>query len=860
MREKMGLGRRSARCIRLLRQPLTLAGCLLGCLPTAPAYDFSSPVQNVAVTLDGNTVSYQVTDPISGEAKTGSANTPGVVNAPVPSGGVVAWVAGSTVHYRIYDLIRGAWMGGSVDSAGATVVSEPKNHHGVVAWNADTMVYFAVYDPTRGLWMLASRLSGGFVYEVKNLDGVVAWVSGTTTVYYRTYDPVAGQWRGGSVASPGAPSITDLAVADGVAAWSASTDIYCRTYDHAAGTWKDANVSKPGYVTALTITQGTVTWTSGTTNYTRGFNRTNAAWYNGVTLPYAGFVASPSAGNPPLTVWFTDLSLGASAWSWNFGDGGTSSVRTPYHVFHGFARFNVAQTVTGPAGTHATNQPVATDTNAPAGSIVINGGQAHTPSTNVTLTLSAADNSGAVSQMQLSHDGANYSAWEPYATSKSWGLRPGDGLKTVYVRFRDAAANVSAPATDTITLDTTGPPSVSFLTTNLTVAEADAPVIVTVALSRSTVFTSAVHFATSDGTATAGRDYAGTNGVLKFNPGEVAKTFAVRIADDAVTEINETILLTLSNPTNLIVGNAAIITILDDDAPSVAFASGALAVGEDLGEATLTALLSAPSGRTVTVQLAISDGSASAGADYGAVTNRFVFLPGQSSASVRVPILNDSRDELDETVLLQLSAPTNATLGTWSNAVLTLVDEDPPTVSFAASAFFAAENAGQAGIQVQLSTPFTNTIFVDYFTRDGSASVGRDYIAAGNTLLFAPGQTSKTFSVTLLNDGTDEPIETVILLLTNVVVATPGLLLQAVLNLVDNASPPLLYAPVWLWDGSYQFTLAGPAGRTNVIEASSNLVDWVELAGLTNASLTADFRDWTTTNAPRRFYRARRLE
>jgi PKD repeat protein len=130
-----------------------------------------------------------------------------------------------------------------------------------------------------------------------------------------------------------------------------------------------------------------------------------------LTLPYAGFVASPTAGNPPLTVWFTDLSLGASARSWDFGDGGTSSARTPYHVFNGFARFGVTQTVSGPAGTHATNQPVATDTNPPTGSIVINGGLAYTPSTNVTLALSAADNSGAVSQMQFSNDETNYSAW-----------------------------------------------------------------------------------------------------------------------------------------------------------------------------------------------------------------------------------------------------------------------------------------------------------------------------------------------------------------------------------------------------------------------------------------------------------------
>lgn len=41
--------------------------------------------------------------------------------------------------------------------------------------------------------------------------------------------------------------------------------------------------------------------------------------------------------------------------------------------------------------------------------------------------------------MQFSNDGVNYSALEAYATSRAWLLNPGDGLKTVYVRFKDGA-------------------------------------------------------------------------------------------------------------------------------------------------------------------------------------------------------------------------------------------------------------------------------------------------------------------------------------------------------------------------------------------------------------------------------------
>ena len=78
-------------------------------------------------------------------------------------------------------------------------------------------------------------------------------------------------------------------------------------------------------------------------------------------------------------------------------------------------------------------------------------------STTVTLTLSASDTQGAVTQMRFSNDGTTYSAAEAYATTKTWTLSAGDGTKTVYAQFQDAAGNWSTAATDTIVLDTTAP-------------------------------------------------------------------------------------------------------------------------------------------------------------------------------------------------------------------------------------------------------------------------------------------------------------------------------------------------------------------------------------------------------------------
>ncbi len=100
------------------------------------------------------------------------------------------------------------------------------------------------------------------------------------------------------------------------------------------------------------------------------------------------------------------------------------------------------------------------DTVAPSGSVLINAGSAWTNSTAVTLAPSATDAVG-VTQMQFSNDNVTWSTWETYsAATKNWTLVAGNGTKTVYARYRDAAGNVST-TNDTIGLDATAPVTTS---------------------------------------------------------------------------------------------------------------------------------------------------------------------------------------------------------------------------------------------------------------------------------------------------------------------------------------------------------------------------------------------------------------
>lgn len=113
--------------------------------------------------------------------------------------------------------------------------------------------------------------------------------------------------------------------------------------------------------------------------------------------------------------------------------------------------------------------------------------------------------------------------------------------------------------------------------------------------------------------------------------------------------------------------------------PAVQFEFSLYSVGEADGTATISVILTGSAATTVTVDYATSDGTANTTEnDYTSTSGVLVFSPGQTTQTFDVPILDDSLDEPDETVRLTLSNQTVATLGSPSNATLTIVDDDTP--------------------------------------------------------------------------------------------------------------------------------------------------------------------------------------
>ena len=162
----------------------------------------------------------------------------------------------------------------------------------------------------------------------------------------------------------------------------------------------------------------------------------------------------------------------------------------------------------------------------------------------------------------------------------------------------------------------------------MTVSEGDTGSVVatfTVSLNVPSGRAVSVDYATSDSTATAPADYLAAAGSLNFAAGQTTKTVAVTVNGDTLDEVNEIYHLNLANATNATIGDPlGIGTITDDDAlPALAIDDVTVAEGDSgTVNATFTVSLTPLSGRTVTVNYATANGSATSPADYAGSDRR----------------------------------------------------------------------------------------------------------------------------------------------------------------------------------------------------------------------------------------------
>ena len=331
---------------------------------------------------------------------------------------------------------------------------------------------------------------------------------------------------------------------------------------------------------------------------------------------------------------------------------------------------------------------------------------------------------------------------------------------------------------------------VRFSAATSSVVESAGAVNISVSLSAAAASDVTVEYFINGGTALGGGiDYQFSLGMLTFLPGETSKNISVTIVDDALAESNETIVIALANPYNSRFGTSShTLTITDNDAlPSatIGFAGASGSGLESQSSAPLAVSLSRALTSPVTVNYAVTGGTATGGADYSISSGTLTFAAGETVKVIPNAIIDDTVVEPSETMILTLSNPVGVALNANIIFTYTIVDNDASTVTILATDADAAEPGTDTGLFTLLRTGSTTAALTVNFNVSGTATSGADYANLPSMVVIPSGASSATVSLTPLDDNLIERTETVSLALTPGVY-TIGVASNAAVFITDN--------------------------------------------------------------------------
>jgi hypothetical protein len=264
------------------------------------------------------------------------------------------------------------------------------------------------------------------------------------------------------------------------------------------------------------------------------------------------------------------------------------------------------------------------------------------------------------------------------------------------------------------------------------------------------------------GSATA-EDFSFPVTHLKLMPG-TPQTVSGEVIGDIDVEGDETFNLraTTSQGPYYVFSSGGNITIVDDDqarAPRLTIDNATVAEG-DQGSTRVGLKVHLAPAVTYPVELnyrTVDHTASAAGMDYTAVSSSLTFAPGETLKSIAVDVIGDQLWEADETLAVELVSARRAVIGS-KEGIITITNDDAP-VSVTIDDLKAPEgNGGNMLVEVSahLSRPAPPLmkVFVNFV--GGSARLGEDFSAKGQTLYPLPGATEIPFAFEILSDTIPE--------------------------------------------------------------------------------------------------------
>jgi uncharacterized delta-60 repeat protein/uncharacterized repeat protein (TIGR01451 family) len=325
--------------------------------------------------------------------------------------------------------------------------------------------------------------------------------------------------------------------------------------------------------------------------------------------------------------------------------------------------------------------------------------------------------------------------------------------------------------------------TIGFSATNYNVLESGSNVVITLLRTNGSYGNVEVTVKTEDGTAKSGSDYAPVNHKYQFSsgPSGTSLQFPITIYDHSTQQSNKFFRIVLSDPTGgasldssvpPLVPSNTVVTIIDDHFQPgyLSFSSPAYSALKG-GLATVTVTRSGAAKGQISVYCGTSNGTALNGVNYTGVTNQLTWTNLDiSPRTMTIQTLENNTVEGPKTVNVFLfnaqvagnsNPQTNAeVLASPSNAVLTIVDTDSyGDLNFLVPKFNIQQNGGTATITVERTGGTVGSVSVNFATYtptnvelpDLAAVAHTNYSPTNGVLSFAPGESSKSFTVPVIN-------------------------------------------------------------------------------------------------------------
>ncbi len=223
------------------------------------------------------------------------------------------------------------------------------------------------------------------------------------------------------------------------------------------------------------------------------------------------------------------------------------------------------------------------------------------------------------------------------------------------------------------------------------------------------------------------------------------------------------------------------------DLPTILLGTPSATVNENSGSVSMRIDRTGNLNVVSSVNYTTNNNSATAPDDYTATIGNITFAIGESSKTVLIPIINDALPEDTETFNFNLGAVTNAVNGAARSAAITVLDNDSSsTFELSRADYPVNEESGPVTITINRGGSSVGIGRVNYATSSGTAISGTDFTAATGTLEFAPGETSKTFTIAITNDTLGERNETFNVALSNPFGGTLATQNRSTVTIADN--------------------------------------------------------------------------